>query len=112
MNRTMVVVTSEGMGRGDEDLGRRLMLKFLAQIAAQPDKPGVIAFYNAAVRLLVAGSPVVEVLRALDRDGVDLIACGTCVEHFGIRDQLAVGRISDMREIVSSMVACEKVLAP
>ena len=99
MNRTMVVVTSEGMGRGDEDLGRRLMLKFLAQIAAQPDKPGVIAFYNAAVRLLVAGSPVVEVLRALDRDGVDLIACGTCVEHFGLQDKIRAGEVSTMPTI-------------
>ena len=106
----MLVVTGEGLGRGDEDLGRRLMLKFVAQVAALPDKPVTVAFYNTGVKLLVGGSPVIDVLRALDQDGVDLIACGTCVEHFGIRDYLSVGRVSDMREIVAAMAAADKVL--
>ncbi len=110
MSRTTVVITAEGLGRGDEDLGRRLMLKFLAQLAALPVKPQVVAFYNAGVRLLASASPVIDVLAALDRDGVDLIACGTCVDHFGIRDQLAVGRISDMREIVTNMLSAAKVI--
>jgi pyruvate formate lyase activating enzyme len=49
---------------------------------------------------------------SVHRDRDRCKSCGTCVEHFGIREQLAVGRISDMREIVTSMVACEKVLVP
>jgi selenium metabolism protein YedF len=106
----MIAVTAEGLGRGDEELGRRLMLKLLAQLAAVPGKPAMLAFYNAGVKLIARGSPVVEVLQALDRDGVDLVACGTCLDHFGLRDQMAVGRIGDMREIVTSMIASDKVI--
>ena len=110
MTETMVVVTAEGLGRGDEELGRRLMIKFIGQLVTLGDKPHVVAFYNAGVKLLVRGSPVVDAVRALDRDGVELLACGTCVAHFGIHDDLAVGRVSDMREIVASMQAAGKVI--
>jgi len=106
----MVAITGETLGRGDDDLGRRLMTRFLGQLATLPKKPHVVAFYNAGVRLLVVGSAVVDVLQALEREGADLLACGTCVDHFGIRDQLAVGRVSDMREIVSAMLAADKVV--
>jgi selenium metabolism protein YedF len=110
MSQTMVVLSGETLGRGDDDLGRRLIVKFFAQIAALGDKPHIVAFYNAGVKLLVRGSPLLDALRSLDHDGVELIACGTCVEHFGIREQLAVGRVSDMREIVTSMQASHKVI--
>ncbi len=106
----MLVVSGEGVGRGDDDLGRRLMVKLFAQVVALGDKPHVVAFYNAGVKLLVRGSPVLEALQLLDRDGVDLIACGTCVAHFDIGGQLAAGRVSDMREIVASMQAAGKVI--
>lgn len=106
----MVIVTSEGLGGGDEELGRRLMIKFLGQLAALGDKPHIVAFYNAGVKLLVRGSPVVDALQALDHDGADVIACGTCVEHFRIQQHLAIGRLTDMREIVATMQASAKVI--
>lgn len=109
MNETLVLVTSDTLGRGDDDLGRRLMIKFFGQIVAQPH-PHVIAFYNAGVKLLVGRSPVLEALRELDAHGTELIACGTCVEHFGIHDDLAVGRVTDMREIVATANASAKVI--
>lgn len=106
----MLVVTADALGRGDEDLGRRLMIKFFAQLTTLGDTPHVVAFYNAGVKLLVRGSPILEALHSLDRDGAEIVACGTCVEHFGIREQLAAGRVGDMREIVASMQASDKVI--
>ncbi len=110
MSESMVVVAGEGLGRGDDELGRRLMIKFFGQLASLGDKPHVVAFYNAGVKLLVHGSPLLDALHALERDGVDLIACGTCVEHFALRDNLAVGRVTDMREIVATVQASGKVI--
>ncbi len=110
MSETMVVVAGEGLGRGDEELGRRLMIKFLGQLVAQGEKPHVVGFYNAGVKLLAHGSPVLDALGALEREGVELIACGTCVEHFALHGRLAIGRVTDMREIVASMQASAKVI--
>lgn len=106
----MFAITSDALGRGDDALGRRLMLKFIQQLHAASPRPHVVAFYNAGVNLLLPSSPAVDALRTLEADGVDLIACGTCLDHFGIRGAIATGRISDMREIVTTMAASEKVI--
>lgn len=107
---TMIAVTGDGMGQGDAELGRRLITKFLGQLATLPDKPQLVAFYNAGVRLLLRSSPAIEAIRTLEADGVEVIACGTCVEHFGIASELGAGRVSDMREIASSMLSASKVV--
>ena len=107
---TLFVLSSDSLGRGDESLGRRLMMKFVQQVATLPARPHAIAFYNAGVTLLLASSPVIEVLKALEADGVDLMACGTCLDHYQIRQVIAAGRVSDMREIVTTMAASEKVI--
>ena len=106
----MLVISSDALGRGDQGLGRRLMVKFVQQIGALEPAPSVVAFYNSGVTLLVPSSPVVDVFRALEAEGVELIACGTCLDHFKIRDAIAVGRVSDMREIASAMTASPKVM--
>ena len=107
---TMFVISSDGLGRGDDGLGRRLMMKFVQQLAVMTPRPHVVAFYNAGVNLLLPSAPEADTLRALEADGVDLIACGTCLDHFQIRGAIATGRVSDMREIVTTMTASEKVV--
>lgn len=110
MRHTLLLITGEELGRGDDDLGRRLMTKFLAQVMARPEVPHTIAFYNAGVKLLTGGSPVLDVLQRLEAAGSELVACGTCVDAFGLADTLAVGRVTDMREIVSGMMDADKVV--
>ena len=107
---TMYAVTSEGLGRGDDALGRRLMVKFLHQLTGLAERPHVVAFYNAAVNLLLPTSPALEAVKALEAEGVEVLACGTCVEHFGIVGGLAAGRVTDMREIVTTMDRASKVV--
>ncbi len=107
---TMFVIASEGLGRGDDGLGRRLMMKFVQQLAAMTPRPHVVAFYNAGVNLLLPSAPEIDALKTLEADGVDLIACGTCLEHYGTRHTIVTGRVSDMREIVTTMAASEKVV--
>jgi intracellular sulfur oxidation DsrE/DsrF family protein len=107
---TMFVITNDGLGRGDDALGRRLMMKFLQQLAAMSPGPHVVACYNAGVNLLLPSAPEADTLKGLEADGVDLIACGTCLDHSEIRGAIATGRVSDMREIVTTMAASEKVI--
>jgi hypothetical protein len=67
-------------------------------------------FYNAGVKLLVNGAPCLDGLRSLEHEGTDLLACGTCVDHYGLRDQIAAGHITDMCEIVETINAAPKVV--
>jgi len=109
-NGTVVVVNAEGMGRGDDALGAKLLGNFLRTLASGGERPDAIVFYNAAVKLLAAGSPSLDALKALDDAGVELLACVTCLEFFGLVDGLAVGQVSNMREIVQRTMAAAKVL--
>lgn len=107
---TVVVVNAETMGRGDDALGARLMGGFLRTLATLEPKPGALVLYNAAVKLAAPGSPHLEALQALDDAGVDLLACVTCLEHFALTERLALGRVSNMREIVQRTLAAGKVI--
>jgi selenium metabolism protein YedF len=108
--RTLVVIASNTMGSGRDELGGRLITKYFAQLGSLPNKPHAIAFYNAGVTLLVKSSPVLAALAALEEAGVELLACGTCIEDYGILGQISVGRVTDMREIVSEMMEADKVV--
>jgi selenium metabolism protein YedF len=106
----VVVVGSEQLGRGDDGLGAKLLGNFLRTLTAQDPKPDTIVFYNAGVKLLAQGSSSLEALKQLDDAGVDLLACVTCLEFFGLTDKLAVGHVSNMREIVQHLMAAAKVI--
>jgi selenium metabolism protein YedF len=107
---TVFIISSDTLGRGSDDLGRQLMAKFVLQLSTQSPKPHAIAFYNAGVRLLAEGSPCLEGFRTLEHDGTDLLACGTCVDFFQLRGQMAVGHVTDMRDIVAAIHAAPKVV--
>lgn len=93
------------MGQGDDVLGRQILGSFFSKVTAQDSKPDAIIFYNTGVKLLAEGSPFLPDLEMLHEQGVDLIACGTCVGYFQLTDQIAVGRVSDMQEIARILVS-------
>jgi selenium metabolism protein YedF len=107
---TVFAIHAETMGRGDDALGTKLMGSFLRTLATLEAKPDAIVFYNAAVGLLAEGSPHLEALDALHAAGVDLLACVTCLEHYALTRRMAVGTVSNMREIVQRTMGASKVV--
>jgi selenium metabolism protein YedF len=107
---TVIALNGETMGRGDEGLGAKLMGSFLRTLAAAEEKPDAIVFYNSAVKLLGPRSAHLEPLGALEDAGVDLLACVTCLEFHALLDQLALGQVSNMREIVLRTLGAGKVV--
>jgi len=106
----VVLINSEFLGRGDDELGRKLMGSFLRKIWAREPKPDRIVFYNSGVKLLAEGSGVLDAATGLIGAGVDLIACGTCVSHFKLDGKVAAGRVSNMDEIAGILVDSERVV--
>jgi selenium metabolism protein YedF len=106
----VLVIPSETMGRGDDELGGILIRGFfhaVGQVAPQPD---TIIFFNSGVKLVVEGSPVLEDLRALADQGVELLACGTCLGHYGLKEKVAVGVVSNMYTIAETLLRAGKVV--
>ena len=109
-NGTVIVLHAETLGRGDDALGAKLIGSYLRTLAAVDPRPDAIVFYNAAVRLLAKDSAHLDALRALEDAGVELLACVTCVEHYGLTGDIALGRVSNMREIVQRTMGAAKVI--
>lgn len=106
---TVVIVNGDGMGHGDRALGQQILGSFLGKARALPDLEA-LCFYNAGVKLLCAGSPVLQPLVALQDAGVDLVACGTCVQHFGLGDAVRVGAVTGMDDIIARLGRAAKVI--
>ncbi len=109
-SKTILVLDSAGLGRGNDDLGAQLMVNFLRTWAFRDEVPETIACYNDGVKLATQGSPALPMLEALAQKGADIVLCGTCVNFFGIQDKLGAGRVSDMKSIVEALATADKVI--
>jgi selenium metabolism protein YedF len=108
----VVYVAAETMGRGDEELGATLMASFLDTLSQFKDPLTHVIFVNAGARLTSEGSKVLPQLRQLEELGATLLVCGTCARHYAIQDRLAVGRLSNMLEIIETLTRAERILRP
>jgi selenium metabolism protein YedF len=107
-----VAVTSELMGHGDDLLGKKLMRSFFVALSVMEELPSVIVFYNSGVKLAVNDSDVIDLLKEIENKGVELILCGTCVDHFGTGNVTGVGKIGDMYQILQKLSAAGNVIRP
>ncbi len=107
---TVILVTSEGIGSAERELQLLLAGKYFALLAENDILPNAICFYTGGVRLVVEGSPVLEQLAALENKGVRLIVCSTCLDYYGLRDQVRVGIVGGMTDIIEAQFAAEKVI--
>ena len=110
--KTVFVFASYGMGQTDNaELKIKLAKKFLALIAEADPLPAQICFYTDGVKLCVTGSPVLDELRTLAAKGVELVLCSTCLETFGSRDQVAIGVVGGMGDIITAMTNADNTVA-
>jgi len=108
----VLVVPSEFMGRGEHDeLGEILIRGFFHTLGEVQPRPDVIVFFNSGVKLVVEGSPVVEDLRALVERGVEILACGTCLGYYELKEKVAVGEVSNMYTIAETILGAGKVVS-
>ncbi len=110
MNNTLIQITQYGMGNGDEQLGLQLVTNYLKLIKEENNLPRFITFYNAGVKLICSGSPVIESLKQLEKSGVKLIACKTCLNHFNLIDKVEIGIPGTMIDIIELQKMAEKVI--
>jgi selenium metabolism protein YedF len=102
--------TSDRLGTGDERLGEILMKAFLNTLWDNEPKPAKLMFINDGVRLTTEGSEVLDTLRLLEKDGVEIFSCGTCLEYYKLKDDLRVGKVTNMYETVHSLMDAGKVI--
>ena len=109
MSKKAFIIQSEGLGKGDEQLGAILMASFLRLLGENAEKPAVIIFWNAGVRLVCEGSKVLEHIKRLEAQGVQVLICTTCLEYYDLMEKIAVGKPTTMLKSIESMFGYETI---
>lgn len=113
VKKSMVVVfSSDKMGEGDPELGHLLMKGFVYALTQQDILPQTMLFYNGGAKLTVEGSPCLEDLQSFASQGVEILTCGTCLNHYGLTEKLAVGTATNMYTIAEILSGAERVIRP
>jgi selenium metabolism protein YedF len=107
---TILLIASDSFGRGSEELGQLLMRSFLHTLGEVSPLPDRIICLNSGVKLVVEGSLALDDLRALEEKGIGILACGTCLGYYEIKDKVVVGQISNMYDIASALLGAGKII--
>lgn len=98
-----IMIAADTIGKGSEELGHNLMKSYIYSLTEADVKPETIMFLNRGVYLTTAGSPVIEMLRQLEADGVEILSCGACLDFYQLNDALEVGTVTNMYSNVEIM---------
>jgi len=108
----IVVLSSDKMGEGDDELGHLLMNNFIKALKDLDILPQKMVFYNSGVKLAANSSSVIEHLKDLEKMGVELLLCATCVNHYSIESVVAAGTLSNMYAIAEVMASTGNIIRP
>ena len=106
----VVLITSDSMGRGSEELGRILIKGFIFSLSQLNPLPEAVLFINGGARLTTEGANTVPDLKTLEEKGTGIYTCGTCANYYKLTESLAVGSIVDMLQIVSRLAKASVVI--
>lgn len=98
--RPVILVGSDKFGTGDDNLGAALMKSYLYALTESEIKPSSMLFVNGGVKLTTEGSGVLESIKTLENQGVEILSCGTCLDFYGLKEKLVVGAVTNMYTIV------------
>jgi len=108
----IIVISSDKMGDGDDELGQLLMSNFIKAIKDLDKLPARMVFYNKGVTLATKTSPLIGHITDLEKMGVELLLCATCVNHYGIIDIVGAGTLSNIYTIAEAMVSAGNIVRP
>lgn len=108
----VIVFASDKMGEGDADLGHLLMINFIKALKDLDKLPRKMVFYNKGVTLATNTSPVIEHLTDLEKMGVELLLCATCVTHYSLESIVTAGTLSNMYAIAEIMASAGNIIRP
>ena len=108
---TVILITRQGMGEAEQPLPLKLIQTYLMLLNDSDTLPEVICFYTNGVKLVVEGSPILELLQTIESKGVRLILCSTCLNYFGLTDKVQVGIVGGMTDIIEAQRKADKVIS-
>lgn len=110
--KTAVLITTEHLGSGDDGLGEKLMGNFLATLPDLGESLWRIILLNGGVKLAVTPGKSLDSLKSLEKAGVSVLVCGTCLSFYGLMEAKQVGETTNMLDVITSLGLADKVICP
>ena len=108
----VVVMASDRMGEGNDELGKVLAKSFIFAVTQLEELPKTMLFYNGGATLTCEGSDCLQDLKSLEAQGVEIQTCGTCLDYYGLKEKLAVGSVTNMYSIVEKLAGASRIIRP
>lgn len=109
--KTLVLLATDSLGKGDEELGRKIVINFIRTMKEMGDDLWRLVLLNGGVKLAVEGSEALPQLQELEKEGLGILVCGPCLKTFNLFEKKQVGELTSMLDIVTSMQMAEKVIS-
>lgn len=110
LTRPVLFISTDQLGTGSSELGRLLMRNFIYTLTKRDEMPGTLVFMNSGVKLSIEGSPALEELEELEKSGVEILVCGTCLDYYELKEQNRVGQVSNMYDIADLLMSSGQVI--
>jgi len=107
---TAILITRKGMGEAEDELQQKLINLYFTMLLENDLIPGAICFYADGVKLVIEGSPVLDILKELEQKGARLIICMTCLKFYGLEDKVKIGIVGGMSDILLAQWMADKVI--
>jgi selenium metabolism protein YedF len=109
-SKIAVLVGTDRMGKGDDTLGQKLIVNFIGTLKEMGPELWRLIFLNGGVKLAVEGAECLPALQALEKEGISILVCGTCLNHFGLFDRKQAGETTNMLDIITALQLADKVI--
>ena len=109
--KIMVMCATDCIGVGDDALGLKLMVNFLRTLKEMGNELWRLVFVNNGVKLTIEGSEVLEDLKNYEKEGIKILVCGTCLDHFDLLEKKQVGETTNMLDIVTALQLADQVVS-
>ncbi|AUN15908.1 sulfurtransferase-like selenium metabolism protein YedF [Paraclostridium sordellii] len=111
LSDTCIFINSDKMGNGNDELGHVLMKGYIYTLTESKPYPKSILFVNSGIKLTTENEATIENLKILQDAGVEILSCGTCLDYYGLKDDLKVGTVTNMYTIVETMNNSSKTIS-
>lgn len=109
---TVLFLARDTFGDGDPELSHMLVNLFLQTTFESGLRPRAILMANSGVKLMASNSQVLPVLNSLRDDGVEVLACGLCLDFYKLKEQVPTAQITNMFAICEYLFAADRVIQP
>lgn len=109
--KMVVMIGSRTIGEGDDELGEKLMMSYIRTLKEMGEDLWRLIFVNGGVYFATEGAELLPDLKALEEQGITILVCGTCLNHFDILEKKRVGQTTNMLDIITAMQLADKVIS-